>query len=665
VRRASWTALAAVAACLLIASPSALAADGDLDTDFDFDGFRTNDCGFTEADGRNMALQPDGKILLLTRVLSAPTDGPVCVTRLTTTGALDRDFGPGGNVLLNENGGAFANAIAVQPDGRIVVGGAVSTDEQLDAIVYRLNPDGGTDNTFDGDGKATLSFGASSDDTVTDIALQPDGRIVLAGRAIDGTGTHSGAARLTGDGALDTSFSGDGRTIETFGGPSDTPASVTLQGDRIVLAGGAQVPGAAVQFGALRLNADGTRDLAFGPAGNGQIVVSPRNASDTSAALDAIGTPDGGLLLTGTVSSAGAVGVGAVVKLDAGGRPDAGFSADGIQLVDFGGPSTASAAALTVDGKFAIAGSRADGGTRLATAKLTRGGALDPSFGDAGLRVYGSVPIEGRAIARQANGKLLVAGDANGAGVARIEDSLPVVSVTGGSVTEGQVVPFQIVLNKTSGFPVSVNYVTGEGSAAEGVDYVGRSGAVTIPPGQGTANLGFASIRDRLLEPNEQFRVVISNPLGATLGEETANGTIRNVLRSGRCANLLIGRGRIDILTGSAVGDEIFGRTGADQIFGLGGADCLYGERGNDEINGGDGDDYVSGGAQDDRLFGGSGNDRLYGGRGRNTYSGGSGSDVILARNGKTEKIDCGGGRDRAKIDRTDRVRDCEKVTRS
>jgi uncharacterized delta-60 repeat protein len=665
-------ALAAMAACLLIASPSALAADGDLDADFDFDGFRTHDCGFSDTEGTlgsNMALQPDGKILLLTRAHSAEATGPACVTRLTATGALDRDFGTDGDVLLNDGAGVIGGSVVVQPDGRIVVGGTL-TGANYDAIVYRLNPDGGPDTSFDGDGKATLSFGVSgsdsTDDLVNDVAVQADGRIVVAGRAVGGTDAHTGAARLTADGALDTSFSGDGRTIESFGGEGDFPSAIALDGDRIVLAGFAEPAsptGASGQFAATRLNADGTRDASFGPAGNGQTIVP---LGDSSAASDAIVTPDAGLLLTGSVSQSGGLTKAAVLKLDAGGRPDASFSADGIQLVDFGAGSAGSAASITVDGKFAIAGSATGGGTRLAAAKLTLAGALDPSFGDAGTRVYAGVPVASRAIARQANGKLIIGGrTGTGSGVARVDDSVPVVSITGGSVTEGQVVPFQIALSKTSGFPVSVNFITGEGSAAEGVDYLGRSGSVAIPAGQTTANLGFASIRDRLLEPNEQFRVEISNPVGAALGGETALGTILNVLRSGRCANLLIGRGRIDILTGSAVGDEIFGRTGADQIFGLRGDDCLYGERGNDEINGGDGNDYVSGGAQDDRLFGGNGNDRLYGGRGRNTYSGGSGSDVILARNGKTEKIDCGAGRDRAKVDRADRVRNCEKVTRS
>ncbi|HEX8648257.1 MAG TPA: hypothetical protein VF715_15290, partial [Thermoleophilaceae bacterium] len=86
--------------------------------------------------------------------------------------------------------------------------------------------------------------------------------------------------------------------------------------------------------------------------------------------------------------------------------------------------------------------------------------------------------------------------------------------------------------------------------------------------------------------------------------------------------------------------------------------------RGGDIIDAGDGDDTVDGGSGDDRMRGGEGADRLYGRRGRNRYNGGPGNDVIYARNGVAEIVECGPGRDRVKADRKDRLRRCERVSR-
>jgi RTX calcium-binding nonapeptide repeat (4 copies) len=116
--------------------------------------------------------------------------------------------------------------------------------------------------------------------------------------------------------------------------------------------------------------------------------------------------------------------------------------------------------------------------------------------------------------------------------------------------------------------------------------------------------------------------------------------------RRGRCANALLGGRFDDQLTGTRAGDRILGRAGRDALRGLGGADCLSGQAG------------------DDVLDGGGGNDRLTGGPGVNRYAAGRGRDVVNARNGRRERVDCGPGRDRAVVDRRDVVRRCERVRR-
>ncbi len=151
-----------------------------------------------------------------------------------------------------------------------------------------------------------------------------------------------------------------------------------------------------------------------------------------------------------------------------------------------------------------------------------------------------------------------------------------------------------------------------------------------------------------------------------------------------------------DRLTGTAAGETICGLGGSDVISGLGGNDNLFGDQcggqasvalaaatdGNDRLDGGEGNDRLSGSGGNDRLkggagkdslngdagkdklAGGSGKDKLNGGKGRDSLSGGSGNDSLNARDGARDSVDCGKGKDKAKADRLDRVRGCEKVQR-
>jgi Tol biopolymer transport system component len=134
------------------------------------------------------------------------------------------------------------------------------------------------------------------------------------------------------------------------------------------------------------------------------------------------------------------------------------------------------------------------------------------------------------------------------------------------------------------------------------------------------------------------------------------DGTARiRVLLRGNCANLQTGTNGANTLTGTFAGDRLRG---------LGGNDVLNGGDGNDCLEGGSGNDRLNGGRGNDRLVGGSGRDVLTGGPGRNTYLAGAGNDTIRARNGRRETINCGTGRDLVIVDRSDRVRGCERVRR-
>lgn len=122
-------------------------------------------------------------------------------------------------------------------------------------------------------------------------------------------------------------------------------------------------------------------------------------------------------------------------------------------------------------------------------------------------------------------------------------------------------------------------------------------------------------------------------------------------LVAGGCGSMQRGTGGGDTLDGTSTGDLIFGLGGDDLIRGLAGSDCLTGDSGEDRLLGGEGAD---------RLTGGAGADELVGGRGVNRYDAGSGNDIVKAANGRRELVSCGRGRDRAWVDRRDRVSGCE-----
>lgn len=142
----------------------------------------------------------------------------------------------------------------------------------------------------------------------------------------------------------------------------------------------------------------------------------------------------------------------------------------------------------------------------------------------------------------------------------------------------------------------------------------------------------------------------------------------------GACANALAGTDGSDTLAGTPSGDAISSLGGNDRVSALEADDCVLGGSGRDRLTGGSGDDDLSGSSGNDLLSGGSGADTLSGGSGadqltlgsgRNTVSGATGNDEISARNGTTDQIRCGSGRDRVIADRRDRVfRDCERVSR-
>jgi uncharacterized delta-60 repeat protein len=163
------------------------------------------------------------------------------LARHAADGALDRSFGVDGKVITDFADGRddSAKAVALQPDGRLVVAGSAGGEDGTDFALARYQVDGTLDSSFGEDGKVTTEFLDS--DVAHAIAIQPDGRIVAAGRASARTTSAGGfaLARYAADGSLDAAGDDDGRTITAFydGEPSSATAMAVQPDGRIVLAG--------------------------------------------------------------------------------------------------------------------------------------------------------------------------------------------------------------------------------------------------------------------------------------------------------------------------------------------------------------------------------------------------------------------------------------------
>lgn len=145
-------------------------------------------------------------------------------------GDLDPTFGPAGTGKVQVDfAGNFdnANAVAVQPDGKIVVAGTTFIGGQGDFAVARLNQDGTLDPTFDGDGRVTTDSGGNQPDATLAVTLQPDGKIIVVGSSDAGGVRRFAVIRYNTDGSLDTSFNETGKVATDFGGGSIRPSTRT------------------------------------------------------------------------------------------------------------------------------------------------------------------------------------------------------------------------------------------------------------------------------------------------------------------------------------------------------------------------------------------------------------------------------------------------------
>lgn len=365
-----------------------------------------------------IALQGDGKIVLL---------GPGRMGRYDSDGNPDSTFGMDGEVPVQfYDVTDKLNAVAVQPDGRIVIAGyarsSVNSPTQEDFVAARFNANGVADVTFGGGGQVVTDF-ESRGDGGYGVLLQSDGKVVVTGNAsvldaFGGSDANFAAMRYTPAGVPDSSFDTDGRTNADFPGAFAAGYASALQPDgKIVIAGRVAASGGAdPDIGLARFNANGSLDATFGSGG-----VVHEQTTDWDEAADVVLQPDGRIVVVGlTISAATASLIIGRYNID--GTPDTSFGTGGRvvePLIEVG-----RAIALQPDGSIVVAGRQAGD---FALARYSHLGVPDAGFGANGvveIDFFGGID-DPAALAIQPDGRIVVAGSArNGTntvlGLARI-----------------------------------------------------------------------------------------------------------------------------------------------------------------------------------------------------------------------------------------------------
>lgn len=471
-------ALPLVIILLALSSDTADARPGDLDPAFAGGKPVTIDLGSSEQ-LTALALSPDQKIVAAgdtPRGHESPQAPSVVLVRLNADGSRDRTFGVDGvSISRFGDGGHRITDMLLQPDGKIVVVGVYqsygsrlgSRDRPVtrpgpiftvdDVLVARFDRDGSPDTSFGTGGSQILDLGGNQD-SASGVALQPDGRIVVAAtEEVRFTTNTFDVLRLTADGQLDTSFGTGGRVTQTFGDVKAAGRAVTITTGGRIFAGGAVGvdPGNSNAQGyrsvVAALRSDGTLDPAFGingvvtgPVGEvrslqehqGRLLVGlsksvPLMQLTLSGALDQtfgagglVGferltpymgpalAPDGRLVLAGALDvpdGGGAPTIG-VARYQADGRLDSGYGRSGFATPDLGsGIVTPYEVGVQRDDATVLVGTQ---GANLLIARLLGGERCTPRSSSA-LSVSRAVVAKGTlrvrgAVSRQARGSVRI-----------------------------------------------------------------------------------------------------------------------------------------------------------------------------------------------------------------------------------------------------------------
>ncbi len=397
---------------------AAQAAPGDLDPSFGTDGRVTTALAGSDAVAEDVVIQPDGKLVVAgwIREVSAGSSS-FLVARYDTDGTLDGSFGNGGLATANVGSGSVAKAVALQPDGRIVAAGQ-TTDFPGTFGLARFNADGSLDASFGSEGTVITNVAFNS--SLRDVAVQTDGKIVVGGGNGDaGAAPNFALVRYLANGTLDATF-GSGGVVSTNFGHGGSAEALAIQPDgKIVEVGHASLT--TYPFDALalvRFNANGTLDADFGTGG--KVLTTFQGGGSGSDVVLASG---GKILAAGWARTNTGDGGFGLARYEANGALDTTFGDNGVVYTNFGGSfDVARTLAIAEDGAIVAAGHWVTPSFSgdFALARYTQAGVLDESFGTGGKVTtdFDGASEAANAVVIQDDGRIVAAGVVSPAGPA-------------------------------------------------------------------------------------------------------------------------------------------------------------------------------------------------------------------------------------------------------
>lgn len=380
---------------------------GDLDFTFGFNSGKTRiSVGSGNALGTRLLQQPDGKLLMAGYAVNSGSSD-VALIRMLPDGSLDAAFNGTGMVTTDNGGqGDFGMALALQPDGKILVAGYTNNGTNNDLLLLRYNGDGTLDGSFNGTGMVVTAL-SSGDDMAAGVAVQSDGGIVVAGTTWNGTDKDFAVVRYTSAGVLDTSFNVTGKVVTDFGGHLDEVVSdmVLQSSGRIVVVGTSGYGGTDVAC----YTSAGALDTSFNSTG---LVTTSNGMLVKAVALQS----DGNIVVAGSTYN-GNDNDFTLLRYTSAGTLDTTFNGTGSVTTDFGAGSYDDPGGLVIqsDGRIVVAGRSSMSAGSVVTFALARYdtlGVADANFGSGGLvnLSFGTFDQGASDVALQDDGKIVAAG---------------------------------------------------------------------------------------------------------------------------------------------------------------------------------------------------------------------------------------------------------------
>jgi uncharacterized delta-60 repeat protein len=322
--------------------------NGSVDSSFGANGRVLTDFDGDDDAARAVAIQPDGRIVVTGSAVIGIRKPDFALARYRIDGSLDPTFSGDGKLTTPLSGTETVSDVLIQPDGSMVAVGYTDTYGDEDFAVARYLPNGTLDPSFAGDGMQTTGLG--HDERADAAALQADGKIIVVGTRWEDDDScfackdrDLALARYNANGTLDASFDGDGKMTDGLGGDEGLEAVTMMRDGRFVVAGNS-----SGDFYAARYRPNGTLDTSFALKGRKWVHIGRQASADAVA----VGS-DGRIVLAGSAS-----GDLAVARITAAGADDLTFSGDGMARTDFGGTEYGTAMVLQRDG-ILVAGYRA------------------------------------------------------------------------------------------------------------------------------------------------------------------------------------------------------------------------------------------------------------------------------------------------------------------